>query len=513
MSLGIAVMKRPLILSIDQGTTSSRALVFDSDGLPVSVSQSEFPQYFPESGWVEHDPEDIWRTTLDTARHAMSFAEQKTGGEVVAVGITNQRETTLIWDRRSGEALSRAIVWQDRRTAPLCNELRKQGYLEELERRTGLTIDPYFSGTKLRWMLDNVPGAAKLASEGHLAFGTIDSFLMSRLTGGVVHLTDETNASRTLLYNIEKGGWDDEILNLLEIPSSVLPAIVPSVSTFGTTSGELFGRSLPILGVAGDQQAAAFGQTCWRPGMIKSTYGTGCFLLANTGNEILRSNSGLLSTVACRVGDERQFALEGSIFIAGAVSQWLRDELKLIDEASETETLASSLQSNQGVYLVPAFTGLGAPHWDSEARGALFGLTRDTGRPVLARAALESVAYQTRDLVAALVSDGVDVEAIRVDGGMVENQWLIQFLADILSVRIDRPQITESTARGAAFLAGLGAGVFSGIDQLEALWKIDRQFKPNMAESHRNSLVSGWDNAVQATRFHAKLESKRKDNS
>ncbi len=495
----------PLILSIDQGTTSSRSLVFDANGRIVSSAQCEYKQHFPKPGWVEHNPDDIWRTTVQTADEAMTAAEQQTGGKIECIGITNQRETTVVWDKRTGQALGNAIVWQDRRTSGHCEELRLSGKLDEIVRRTGLTIDPYFSATKLRWILENVEGAIDLAEQGNLAFGTIDTFLIYRLTGGKHHLTDETNASRTLLYNINEGDWDDWLLNLFEIPRSVLPDVRPSSSSFGETDPQIFGRSIPILGVAGDQQAAAFGQACWHPGMIKSTYGTGCFMLASSGNKIVRSQSGLLSTVACRTGAERQFAVEGSIFIAGAVSQWLRDELHIIEDAAETESLAASVSSNEGVYVVPAFTGLGAPHWDSTARGAIFGLTRNTGRAVLTRAAIEAVAYQTNDLVASLISDGLSVDAIRVDGGMVANSWFLQFLSDILEVRIDRPVIIESTARGAAFLAGLKAGIFSNTEQLEELWAHDRQFTPSMLASERQALVSGWQAAVKATLFHASL--------
>ena len=495
----------PLILSIDQGTTSSRALVFDDLGRIVSVSQQEYTQYFPEPGWVEHDPEEIWSATLSTARAAILEAEQKTGGSVVTIGITNQRETTVAWDRQTGRAVSRAIVWQDRRTSAYCAELRKAGREDEIAERTGLTIDPYFSATKLRWILQNVEEAASLAEAGQLAFGTIDSFLIYRLTGGQHHLTDETNASRTMLYNIKTGTWDDRLLDLFDIPSSVLPEIKPSTTSFGETSEEIFGRPIQICGVAGDQQAAAFGQTCWQPGMVKSTYGTGCFLLASSGSTIIRSRSGLLSTVACRTGADRQFAVEGSIFIAGAVSQWLRDELQVIESASDTEAMSASVDGNGGVYMVPAFTGLGAPHWESEARGTIFGLTRDSNRATVVRAAIESVAYQTHDLLDSLRTDGLAVGEIRVDGGMVANSWFIQFLADILDVRINRPEIIESTARGAAFLAGLASGVFSNTDQLESLWRSEREFQPDMTEDERAHLLRGWDNAVKATRFHARL--------
>lgn len=496
----------PLILAIDQGTTSSRAIVFDNRGRIVTSAQSEFTQHFPASGWVEHDPGDIWSTTLQTARDAMKRAEGSGAGEVVCIGISNQRETTLAWDRTTGTPVCRAIVWQDRRTADICDALRRAGHADLIHQTTGLAIDPYFSGTKLQWILDNVEAARPLADKGDLAFGTIDTFLIHKLTGGAEHVTDETNASRTLLYNIRSGGWDPALLSLLDIPSSVLPEVRHSGALFGHTDPALFGRPLPILGVAGDQQAAAFGQACWKPGMVKSTYGTGCFLLANTGRDLLLSRHKLLSTLACRTSGEPEYALEGSIFVAGAVSQWLRDQLQIIQDASETETLAASLSGNDGVYIVPAFTGLGAPHWDAEARGAIFGLTRATDRARIARAALEAVAYQTRDLMTALEADGLRPARIRVDGGMTQNNWFIQFLCDILAMPVDRPDIIESTARGAAFLAGLQSGIFNSIDQLEELWQAERSFTSSMANSERTALVSGWDKAVEATLFRAGLD-------
>lgn len=495
----------PLILAIDQGTTSTRTLAFDSRGRIVCASQREFPQHYPQPGWVEHDPEDLWNTTVMTAREVMHECEMSGAGRVVAIGITNQRETTVAWDRKTGKPVHNAIVWQDRRTADTCAALTKQGLESEVAKRTGLTIDPYFSGTKLKWLLQNVPQAHRLAQDGNLAFGTVDTFLIYRLTGGKRHLTDETNASRTMLYNIHDGRWDDRMLEILGIPKDTLPDVLQSVSDFGVTDEQLLGRSVPILGVAGDQQAAAFGQACWHAGMIKSTFGTGCFLLASTGNEILPSRNGLLSTVACRTGSNNEFALEGSIFIAGAISQWLRDELGIIETAAHTEALSRAQGDNQGVYIVPAFTGLGAPHWQSSARGAVFGLTRNSDRNVMVRAAMESVVYQTRDLIDCVVADGVDVNRIRVDGGMVENKWLLQFLADILDTTIDRPDIVESTARGAAFLAGLGAGVYTDIEQLETIWRADREFTPSMDEMQRSELLSGWERAVKATLYHANL--------
>ena len=499
-------MSDPLILTLDQGTTSSRAMVFDASGAVVATSQQEFRQHFPHSGWVEHDPADIWQTTLTTAREAMEAGETKTGGRVVSIGIANQRETVLVWNRRTGEAIGRAIVWQDRRTAAMCDQLRAKGHEALVNARSGLTIDPYFSGTKLRWILDNNREAAELAAAGELAFGTVDSFLMYRLSTGRAHVTDETNASRTMLYNIQTRDWDEDLLALLDIPRSVLPEVKPSASAFCEADAEWFGRPLPVTGVAGDQQAAAFGQACFHPGMVKSTYGTGCFLLANTGEECLLSKNRLLSTVACRTGSAPQFAVEGSIFIAGAVSQWLRDSLQIIESAGETEALARSAGGNDGVYFVPAFTGLGAPHWDAEARGSMFGLTRGTDRADIARAALESVAYQTLDLLDALNADGFDTGRIRVDGGMVANSWFLQFMADVTATTIDRPDMIESTARGAAFLSGLQSGVYENIETLERLWQSETVFTPDMVESEREQLVSGWQKAVKATLYRAQLD-------
>ncbi len=498
--------RTPLILTLDQGTTSSRALVFDNTGDILTTSQLEFPQHFPKSGWVEHDPVDIWNTTLETARDAISKGEKDGLGNVVCIGIANQRETTIVWDKETGETVGRGIVWQDRRTASICARLFEDGWERPVRDKTGLTIDPYFSGTKLRWILDNDPVAAKLVSTGRLAFGTVDSFLIYRLTSGQRHVTDETNASRTLLYNIHEGRWDEDLLGALGISRNMLPEVLPSAAEFGRTDPKWFGREIPILGVAGDQQAAAFGQACWHKGMAKSTYGTGCFLLAHTGDEALKSDNRLLTTVACRTGQLPEYAMEGSIFIAGAITQWLRDELGLIETASDTEKLAAEMEDNQGVYVVPAFTGLGAPHWNSDARGAIYGLTRATNRSILVRAALESVAYQTLDLINALHADGFETARIRVDGGMVANSWFLQFLADILGTDIDRPTIIESTARGAAFLAGLQSGVYSNLDALEKLWKVDRSFAPQMPKSDKRKLISGWDKAVQTTLFRASLD-------
>ncbi|RIJ28996.1 glycerol kinase GlpK [Henriciella algicola] len=495
-----------LIMTLDQGTTSSRAMVFDAKGDVVAVAQEEFTQHFPKPGWVEHEPEDIWTTTLETARRAMKAGEAETGGKVVSIGIANQRETVLVWNRETGKAVHRAIVWQDRRTASMCDALKAGGHEDMVNSRSGLTIDPYFSGTKLRWILENVPEAASLAEAGKLAFGTVDSFLMFQLSGGKTHVTDETNASRTLLYNIREGCWDDELLKLLKVPRSVLPEVKTSAAAFCETVPEWFGRALPVTGVAGDQQAAAFGQACFHPGMVKSTYGTGCFLLANSGEECLTSTNRLLSTVACRTGAAPQFAVEGSIFIAGAVSQWLRDSLQIIKSASETELLAQQAGGNEGVYFVPAFTGLGAPHWDADARGAMFGLTRGTDKADIARAALESVAYQTLDLLTALNADGFDTGRIRVDGGMVANSWFLRFLADVTATTIDRPDMIESTARGAAFLSGLQSGVFDSVEALEALWQSETVFRPSMDAAERKVLVTGWEKAVKTTLYRAQLD-------
>jgi glycerol kinase len=487
-----------LLLAIDQGTTSSRAIVFDPSAAIVAVAQAEFPQHYPRPGWVEHDPEDIWRTTLATAREALARAEAK-GGRVVAIGVTNQRETTLVWDRKTGKAIHNAIVWQDRRTSETCRALKDQGLESEVSSRTGLVLDPYFSATKLAYMLDQVEGARAKAESGSLAFGTVDSFLVSRLTGGRVHATDATNASRTSLFNIRAGEWDDALLEIFNAPRACLPDVKNCADDFGETDPALFGRSIPILGVAGDQQAAAIGQACFAPGSIKSTYGTGCFVLVQTGETFVASKNKLLTTIASRLDGRTSYALEGSIFIAGAAIQWIRDQLRFIKSAPESEALARSLRSNGGVYLVPAFVGLGAPHWAPDARGALYGLTRATGPAEIARAALESVAYQTADLLAAIASDGVKPAALRVDGGMVANDWLMQFLADVLSMPVERPKIMETTALGAAFLAGLKAGHYASTDDVSAIWARDARFEPKMPAREREELVLGWKKAVART--------------
>lgn len=491
-------MSKPCILSIDQGTTSSRAIAFDLSANILTQAQEEFPQHYPAEGWVEHDPEDIWRTTLATARAAFSAAEDQ-GYEVVGIGITNQRETTVVWDRRDGKAIYPAIVWQDRRTAQRCRELAAGGSADKVTAKSGLLLDPYFSATKVSWILDEVAGARTRAQAGELAFGTVDSFLIHRLTGGTRHVTDATNASRTNLFNIHTQQWDPDLLTLFDVPDSVLPEVLDCAAHFGDTDPDLFGRAVPILGVAGDQQAAAIGQCCFDEGAIKSTYGTGCFVLLNTGSKVLQSRNRLLSTVCYRLEGQTTYALEGSIFIAGAAIQWLRDELQLISHAADSQALAEQLTSNGGVYLVPAFTGLGAPHWDPDARGAIVGLTRGSGRAQLARAALESVVYQTHDLLHAMAQDGVEPKQLRVDGGMVANDWMVQFLADILDIPVDRPRVLETTALGAAYLAGLKAGLYDSTDAVESNWQMDRRFEASMSADARSALLSGWGDAVKRT--------------
>ena len=489
----------PLLLAIDQGTTSSRAIVFDAGGAIRTVAQREFTQHYPAGGWVEHDPEEIWSATVAVTREALAAA----GGAVAAIGIANQRETTVVWDRASGVPIHRAIVWQDRRTAAQCRTLREAGHEPAVGEKTGLLLDPYFSATKLAWILDHVDGTRDRAAAGELAFGTIDTFLIWRLTGGSVHATDATNASRTLLFDIHAQQWDDALLRLFDVPRNLLPDVRDSAADFGTTSVDVLGHAIPIAGVAGDQQAATIGQACFEPGMVKSTYGTGCFAVMNTGAEAVRSRHRLLTTVAWRLEGRPTYALEGSIFVAGAAVQWLRDGLRVIENAPETEALAAGLADSAGVYLVPAFTGLGAPHWDPDARGAIYGLTRDTGPAHLARAALESVCLQTRDLIAAMEADcGAAIERLRVDGGMVENAWLLQALADIVDVAVERPRIVETTALGAAYLAGLQAGVFRSVEEIGARWARDAEFRSRMPDEERERLVRGWESAVARTLEH-----------
>ena len=490
------------ILAIDQGTTSSRAILFDAEMNVCGVSQKEFPQHFPKPGWVEHDPEEIWASVVATARGALRRAGVKAGA-VAAIGITNQRETVVVWDRETGEAIHPAIVWQDRRTADACATLRAAGAEPDLTARSGLLLDPYFSATKIAWLLDHVKGARRRAERGELAFGTIDSFLIWRLTGGAVHATDATNASRTLLYNIHAGGWDDELLRLFRIPRALLPEVRDSSGDYGVADRRILGAAIPILGVAGDQQAATIGQACFKPGMLKSTYGTGCFALLNTGDRPVASQNRLLTTVAYQLDGKRTYAIEGSIFVAGAAVQWLRDGLGIIGNAAETQALAHKAAADNGVYFVPALAGLGAPHWDAEARGAIYGITRGTTRAEIARAALESVAFQTRDLVAAMRRDwdgaGPARTVLRVDGGMVASDWTMQFLADILAAPVDRPAVLETTAVGAAYLAGLRAGVYPKPAQFARTWKCERRFKPQMAAAEREARYAAWKRAVART--------------
>ncbi len=483
------------ILSIDQGTTSSRAILFDSLGNSLFSSQREFSQYFPNDGWVEHDPEEIWSTIESVVKEVLAHAD-KNALEIAAIGITNQRETTVVWDRKTGKPVYNAIVWQDRRTADYCETLRQQGKEQLITERTGLLLDPYFSGTKLNWILDHVDNGRIRAEQGELAFGTIDTFLIWRLTGGKSHYTDATNASRTLLFNIHSQCWDQEILEMFSLPDRLLPEVLDCADDFGTTAESVLGKEIPIAGVAGDQQAALIGQACFEPGMIKSTYGTGCFMVLNTGTWALSSKNKLLTTVGYRLGGKTTYALEGSIFVAGAAVQWLRDGLSIIESAQETENIAASLDTNKGVYLVPAFTGLGAPHWDPDARGAIFGITRDTGPAEFVRATLESICYQTVDLLEAKRKDGVRATKLRVDGGMVNNDWLCCFLADILGITVERPVVTETTALGAAFLAGLQVGIFASLEAIETIWKVDQSFEPTMDSTTKNSLLKEWHKYV-----------------
>jgi len=481
------------ILSIDQGTTSSRALIFDVEGGIVALAQAEFPQIYPRPGWVEHDPEAIWKTTVETARRALATSREA-GARVIAIGITNQRETTVVWDRKTLQPIHNAIVWQDRRTAETCAALREQGHEAEIQSKTGLLLDPYFSATKLAWILDHVDGARRRAERGELAFGTIDAFLLARLTGGA-HLTDATNASRTSLFNIRDGRWDDALLAMFRAPRQVLPEVADNISEFGVTRSGLLDDEYPIFAMIGDQQAAAVGQACLEPGDIKSTYGTGCFVLAPTSGFVASRNR-LLTTISRQIDGSASYALEGSIFIAGAAVQWLRDELGIIESSTDTERLAKSISSNNGVYLVPAFAGLGAPHWAPDARGAVVGLTRGAGKAEFARAALESVAYQTADLIDAMAADGAPCRTLKVDGGMTANNWLMQFLADVQNVPVDRPSIMETTAFGAAFLAGVKAGLFENIVDIKRLRATERVFAPNMPDAERAKLRKEWKIAL-----------------
>lgn len=489
-----------LILALDQGTTSSRAILFDRNLKTVAAGQEEFAQHFPAAGWVEHDPGDLWSSTAGVARAAIERAGAAPK-DIAAIGVANQRETVVVWEKASGRPIANAIVWQDRRTADMCQRLRSDGVEPMITAKTGLLLDPYFSGTKLAWLLDNVEGARARAKRGELLFGTVDSWLIWRMTGGAAHVTDATNASRTLVYNIHDGAWDADLLKLFDIPEAMLPEVKDCADDFGHTRADLFGREIPILGVAGDQQAATVGQACFAPGMMKSTYGTGCFALLNTGTEAVTSANRLLTTIAYQLDGKTTYALEGSIFVAGAVVQWLRDGLNLIHAAPDAQRLAKRADPAQQVYFVPAFVGLGAPYWDADCRGAIYGLTRNTGPAELARAALESVAYQTRDLLEAMRGDwtGGGETILRVDGGMTASGWTMQFLSDMIDAPVDRPEVLETTALGAAWLAGMRAGVYPGLTEFAAGWALGRRFKPKLAADARAAKYAGWRDAVRRT--------------
>lgn len=491
------------LIAIDQGTTSTRSMVFNEKLQVIALAQQEFPQHFPHSGWVEHDPEDLLQTTLSTLKDALANAKLQ-ASDITAIGITNQRETVVVWDKDTGKAIYNAIVWQDRRTADYCQELKNNGSEQLIQQKTGLRADPYFSGTEVRWILNHVDGARAKAEAGKLRMGTVDTWLIWHLTGGKVHATDATNAGRTLLFNIHTGEWDEELLRLLEIPESLLPAVKDCAADFGTTDPSILGAAIPISGVAGDQHAAVVGQACFQAGMMKSTYGTGCFALLNTGTHAVNSNNNLLTTIAYQLNGQRTYALEGSIFIAGAAVQWLRDGLKIIQKASDTQALAEAADPNQTVYLVPAFVGLGAPYWDPDARGALYGLTRNTGPAEISKATLESIGYQTCDLLEAMRADSAGLKeaktVLRVDGGMTSSEWAMQFLADILNSQVDRPKVLESTATGAAYLAGLQQGVCPSPEQFAKEWALDQRFTPNLDNKVRERKYAGWLDAVRRTR-------------
>lgn len=490
------------ILAIDQGTTSSRAIIFDKDRNILAIGQKEFKQYFPKSGWVEHDPEEIWQSVVSTCKQAIRKAKIK-ASEIAAIGITNQRETTVLWDKKTGKPVHNAIVWQDRRTADICKTLQKAGHEKAFKQKTGLLLDPYFSGTKVAWMLDTVKGLRAKCDKGQIAFGTIDSFLIWRLTGGRSHVTDATNASRTLMYNINSNKWDAGLLKLLNVPASILPKVLDCSDDFGTTDKSILGAETPILGVAGDQQAAAIGNACFKPGMIKSTYGTGCFVLMNTGDKKVSSKNKLLTTIAYRINGKTTYALEGSIFMAGASVQWLSDGLGIVKKAEQTGEMAANADAGQNIYMVPAFVGLGAPYWDAEARGAIFGLTRATGPNEIAKATLEAVCYQTHDLITAMHKDWRSSSSrktvLRVDGGMVASNWTMQYLADILNAPVDRPHILETTALGAAWLAGSRAGIWPDITEFSRSWDLEKKFKPKMKPEARRQKLADWHDAVSRT--------------
>ena len=489
-------MKKDFIIAIDQGTTSSRSILFNLKGKPIFSSQKEFTQYFPKDGWVEHNPEEIWSTTKKTLKDVINKAK-KLRGNILTIGITNQRETTVLWDKKTGKSVYKAIVWQDRRTENFCKKLRKQNKEKMIFNRTGLLIDPYFSGTKIKWIIDNVAQAKKLMSKQRLLFGTIDSFLIWRLTKGEVHATDATNASRTMIYNISNNKWDDTILKLFKIKKHILPEVKDCSDDYGYTHPSVTGKSISITGVIGDQQAASVGQCCFEPGSLKSTYGTGAFVLLNTGSRKIYSKNRLLTTIGYRLNGKTSYALEGSIFIAGAGVQWLRDRMKFIKKAPESEKMVKSLKNNAGIYLVPAFTGLGAPYWNANARGVLSGITRDTGPKEIVRATIESVAYQTYDLFESMRYDGLKPKIVKVDGGMVMNNWFTQFLSDVVNVKILRPKVHETTALGAAFMAGLKIGTYKSLKDISKNWSLDKKFSPKMKKKSRNLLLHGWTKAIK----------------
>jgi glycerol kinase len=484
------------ILTLDQGTTSSRAILFNNNGKIASLAQKEFKQFYPRPGWVEHDPMEIWSSQASVITEAV-LKENLKADEIAAIGITNQRETTVVWDRETGVPVYNAIVWQDRRTSEQCDILKEKGVDEIIRKKTGLVLDAYFSATKIQWILKNVPGIKEKAAQGKLAFGTVDSWLIWNLTEGALHITDVTNASRTMLFNINTLEWDEELLEIFEIPKSILPDVKSSSEVYGETSGQLLGTKVPIAGIAGDQQAALFGHICVKPGMVKNTYGTGCFMLMNIGDKPVLSKNNLITTIAWKIGNNVQYAFEGSIFIAGAVVQWLRDELKIISTAAEIESLASEVSDSGGVYIVPAFAGLGAPYWNQYARGTIFGITRGTNRSHFARAALESIAFQTMEVLKAMESDsGIEIKELRVDGGAAQNNLLLQFQADILKASVVRPEVTEVTAIGAAYLAGLAVGFWNSIDQIQGQWQINRRFEPDT--ENKEDLIKGWYRAIKA---------------
>jgi len=488
-------MEKKYVLALDQGTTSSRAILFDRNGRIVNISQKEFTQLYPNPGWVEHNPLEIWETQLNAAKEAIKYINVS---EIACIGITNQRETTILWDKNTGKPVYNAIVWQSRQTSDICDDLKKSRLEPYIKENTGLVIDAYFSGTKIKWILDNVEGARERAEKGEILFGTVDTWLLWNLTGGKAHITDYSNASRTMIYNIKNLRWDEKILGILNIPSEILPEVRQSSEIYANTNAEIFGAEIPISGIAGDQQAALFGQLCFQEGMVKNTYGTGCFMLMNTGEKIVQSHKGLITTIAWGLQGKVEYALEGSVFVAGAAIQWLRDELKIIHEAADSEYFANKVKDTEGVYVVPAFTGLGAPYWDMYARGAIVGLTRGAGRNHIIRATLESIAYQTKDIIEAMIEDsGINLTVLKVDGGASANNFLMQFQSDILNVNIERPEITETTALGAAYLAGLATGFWKSKGEVIQNWSMNKKFKPSINDDERNRLYSGWKKAVK----------------